>query len=120
MKLAASPIRAIDRPRPKTSTTGCSRAAPATARTLSSDMDTSAITIWQAAWQKGLARSVLCDQAVTVEIAVLQGLLGLEVFLRMAGPQFALHLPAHPEQQDAAGEEHHDLQELGREASEHD
>jgi hypothetical protein len=49
MKLAATPIITIERPSPNTSAAGCWRAAPATARTLSSDIDTSATTICQAA-----------------------------------------------------------------------
>jgi hypothetical protein len=37
------------------------------------------------------------------------------------GPQFAPHLPAHPEEQHPAGEqEPDDLEELGRERREHD
>ena len=39
----------------------------------------------------------------------------------VAGAQLAPHLPAHPEQQDAAGEEQaHDLEKLGREQREDD
>ena len=39
----------------------------------------------------------------------------------MAGPQLAPHLPAHPQQQDAAGEEQaDDLEKLGGEKREHD
>src|SRR5215831_3333943 len=49
MKLAATPIRTIESTRPNTRAAGWSRAAPATARTLSSDMEMSAITICQAA-----------------------------------------------------------------------
>src|SRR5215510_15244147 len=54
MKLAATPINPIDNARPNIRTTGCSRAAPATARTLSSDIDTSATMICPAAWTKVL------------------------------------------------------------------
>ena len=52
MAWAATPIRAIDSSRPNTRTAGCSRAAPATASTLSSDMETSAIRIWIRASRK--------------------------------------------------------------------
>ena len=45
MKLAARPISAMDSARPNIRISGCSRAAPATASTLSSDIDTSAIVI---------------------------------------------------------------------------
>ena len=54
MKLAANPMSAIDNVRPKINTTGCSRAAPATANTLSSDIETSAITICHVARAKDL------------------------------------------------------------------
>ena len=49
MNDAAAPMSAIESRSPKTRTTGCSRAAPATARTLSSDIETSAMMICQAA-----------------------------------------------------------------------
>src|SRR3984893_2832239 len=49
MNRAATPIRKIDRLRPKISTIGCSRAAPATASTLSSDIERSAMMICPAA-----------------------------------------------------------------------
>ena len=50
MNAAAKPISAIDSPNPNTRTQGCSREAPATASTLSSDIETSATTICHAAW----------------------------------------------------------------------
>jgi len=50
IKLAARPISAMDNPKPNIRITGCSRAAPATASTLSSDIDTSAIVICHMAW----------------------------------------------------------------------
>jgi hypothetical protein len=54
MKEAAKPISAMDRASPMISTVGWSIAAPATASTLSSDMETSAMTICQAACAKVL------------------------------------------------------------------
>ena len=54
MNDAAMPISAIDSARPKISTVGCSRAAPATASTLSSDIETSAMMIWMTAWRSVL------------------------------------------------------------------
>src|SRR3546814_1455602 len=54
MNDAAKPIRATDSARPMTRTQVCSRAAPATASTLSSDMETSARTIWVTACLKVL------------------------------------------------------------------
>ena len=50
MKLAASPISAMESARPNIRIIGCSRAAPATASTLSSDIETSAIVICHTAW----------------------------------------------------------------------
>ena len=45
MTPAASPMKATDSTSPKISTHACSRAMPATARTLSSDIETSATMI---------------------------------------------------------------------------
>ena len=59
MAVAATPIRMIDSSRPNTRMAGCSRAAPATANTLSSDIETSAISTCRKACLKllaGLAR----------------------------------------------------------------
>ena len=69
MKDAAMPISAIERTSPKTSTIGCSRAAPATASTLSSDMETSAMTICQAACAKVFRGGPGCPVAVRAEPA---------------------------------------------------
>ncbi len=58
MKLAAMPISAIGQARGRRSgRQGWSRAAPATASTLSSDIDTSAMTIWVTACAQGLSQS---------------------------------------------------------------
>ena len=54
MKVAATPIRAIDSTRPNTMIHGWSCAAPATARTLSRLMVMSAIMIWSSAAPKVL------------------------------------------------------------------
>ena len=51
MIVAAAPIRPTDSTRPTIRTVVCSLAAPATASTLSSDMETSAMTIWMIAWR---------------------------------------------------------------------
>src|SRR5918995_909207 len=70
---------------------------------------------------KRLARGMFGDQAILIEVAVLQGFFGLKVLLGMAGPQLAPHLPAHPEQENTAGEKQaDDLEELGRETREDD
>ena len=64
---------------------------------------------------------MLGDLPVLVEVAILQRLFGLQVLLRMARAQLAPHLPAHPQQQDAAGEEQaDDLEKLGGEEREDD
>ena len=52
ISVAAAPISTTEMSSPITSTPTCSRAAPATARTLSSDIDTSAMMIWIIACQK--------------------------------------------------------------------
>ena len=114
------PISAIDRIRPKTSTVGWSRAAPATASTLSSDIDTSAMTIWVGRLREGLARRVVGDGAALVEIRVGKRFVG-GVLLGCGGAQLAPHLPADPEQQDAADQQQaEDLQELQRDGGEAD
>ena len=83
-------------------------------------MDTSATTICQAAWARSCAGHA-GDLPVPVEVAILQRFLGLEILLGMAGPQLAPHLPAHPQQQDAAGEQQaDDLEKLRGEEREDD
>src|SRR5436190_945003 len=49
-KAGGEAISAMDSPKPNTRMSGCSRAAPATASTLSSDIDASAIVICHMAW----------------------------------------------------------------------
>ena len=56
--VAATPIRATESARPMISTIRCWRAAPATARTLSSDIDTSATTIWMSARRRSLGGGI--------------------------------------------------------------
>ena len=69
------------------------RAAPATASTLSSDIDTSATTICQAACTKVLG-------ACWPSAALIEGL----ILLRPGrGAQFAPHLPTRPDEENAAG-----------------
>ncbi len=53
-KFAATPISATESTSPTMSTHVWSRAVPATASTLSSDIETSAITIWLSAWPRVL------------------------------------------------------------------
>ncbi len=68
--LAAAPIRTTDRTRPITRMVGCSLAAPATASTLSSDIDTSATTICQIAAPKVVAPDEALADTGTAEAAV--------------------------------------------------
>ena len=100
MKVEASPISATESASPKIRISGCSCAAPATASTLSSDIDTSAMMIWITASRSVLRPCTAGNRAVGVEIGAGNGLFALVHFVRLA--EFAVHLPAHPEQQDAA------------------
>ncbi len=107
MKLAAIPIIAIDRTRPMTRIVGCSRAAPATASTLSSDIDTSAIDDLAGRLEEGLLRRRRRLRPVR--------------FIAAAVAQIAPHLPADPEQEDAAGQQQaDDLEKLDGDAGKRD
>ena len=93
MKVAATAISTTAMARPTTSTQVWPLAAPATASTLSSDMDTSAITIWVIALQKPSVPRAARRRRPGAAPAGLGTCADL-----------AVHLPAHPQQQDAAGE----------------
>ena len=82
---------------------------PATASTLSSDMEMSASTIWTTAWRTVLAGVLAMACAVAF--------LGRPAL----GAQLAPQLPADPEQQQAAGQRQpDDLQQLGGDDGEQD
>jgi len=69
---------------------------------------------------EGLARGSLGDGAVLVEVRSFEGFLR-RVLLLVARAQLAPHLPAHPKEEDAAGQQQaHDLEELGGEEREDD
>ena len=70
---------------------------------------------------EGLARNASGNGAVLIDVPTLESLLGRMLLGLMAGAQLAPHLPAHPQQQDAAGQEQaHDLEKLGRDQREND
>ena len=86
-------------------------AAPATASTLSSDIDTSATVMRPTADQK-LSSACGCVAGVDVRVMI-------------AGGDLPVHLPADPQQQDAAGERQADDGEQlhgdgGEEDAQHD
>ena len=112
MKVAATPIRAIDSTRPNTMIHGCSCAAPATASTLSSDMVTSAIMICSRAAPKVLRLRPRASGGGSAAVVGRQGRLhlglGLGLVVGRLLAQFAPHLPAHPQQQQAAGQQQAD------------
>ena len=111
MKLAATPISATESTRPKIRITGCSRAAPATASTLSSDIETSAIDDLPGGLAQRLARR--CRAVASIVLAARQR--SRHVVRAASRAQLAPHLPADPEQQNAAGEQQaDDLQQLRR------
>ena len=97
------------------STVGCFIAAPATASTLSSDIDTSAMTICHAACANVLRGAPLPMRAVLVEVGIGQRF-GCLLLLRVADADLAPHLPADPKQQKTAAnqQERPDLQQPGR------
>ena len=102
-RLAATPISTTDSSSPSTSTQVLPPAAPATARTLSRLIDTSARMIWVIAW-----RSVLCPVSPTARA-------------RARAAQLAEHLPADPQQQQPAGEQQpDDRQQLQRDGAQGD
>ncbi len=70
---------------------------------------------------KGLARCASGDGAVCVQAGIGQRLLRLNLVIAMAGAQFAPHLTADPEQEDATGQEQAgDGDKLGCDQSEAD
>ena len=116
MKVAASAISATESTSPAAMMQGWSRAAPATASTLSSDIETSATRICHIASPSVLVefdRDLAFGRSLRQRLG--PGVLG------GALPDLAEELPADPEQQDAAGEEQaDDLQKLhGEQRQEH-
>src|SRR5690242_333893 len=85
MKFAATPIRITDRMSPNTNTQGCSRAAPATARTLSRLMLTSAKATPHAALAKLFAGfSPECSSPTTSSEPALSSLCRISRYIRHA------------------------------------
>ena len=111
--LAAAPISTTDSSRPMIRMVGWSLAAPATASTLSSDIETSATTICQIA-----APSVLvCAASAGPRVERLVG----RHLVPAVRAQLAVHLPADPQQQDAAGQRQaDDGEQLGGDQREED
>jgi hypothetical protein len=108
------PLIAIESARPKIRTTRWSRAAPATARTLSSDMEKSANVICQIAWA-----SVLSRFTFGIGPGCHSSSFGRFYRRCVKGAQLWPDFPAHPQQENPAREQKaDDLQNLRRQRGE--